>query len=176
VAIWNYRAELIPRKWIIQEYGEIPSILDREETIEMALERDPNCLQEEPPESRWAGIDYPADFIARAAAILQIVERTPTFIRFGFSGYHRIELWLDGERPDLISIKLNLTRPELELFSRIAGYAHDLDTLIVPSDRFTAVNPDLNSLLADIRESRAYRFCSDPGGTFEQFSATQSRP
>ena len=34
MAIWNYRAELIPKSWILSEYGEIPATLYKEETID----------------------------------------------------------------------------------------------------------------------------------------------
>ena len=170
MAIWNYRAELVPREWIIREYGEIPTILFREETIEMAMKRDPNCLEQE-DESQWAGLDFPADFIARAEAILPANERSPGYVCCGPRGSHRIELWMDGERPDLIGILLNLTQPDIHLFKQIADYALHLDTLIVPDDRFTTVSPELEYLLADIRESRAYRFCCDSSGTLQQIAS-----
>lgn len=163
MAIWNYRAELIPRAWIIREYGGIPSVLDREESIDEALEHNPNVL-DEVQASRWEGMYCPCDFILRAEAILPATERTETFVCCGGKGSHRIELWIQDALPDLLGIKLDLRQPNLELFERIVEYAHYLDTLIVPDDRYTAVLPSMESLLADLLLSRAYKFCKDPNG------------
>jgi hypothetical protein len=167
MAIWNYRAELIPRQWILREYGEIPAILHHEQSIEAAFDQDPHALAKADT-SRWLGIDHPTDFIARAQDILPATEHTPTFIRCGSPDSHRIELWLQGNTPDLIGIKLDLRQPDIGLFTRIAGYARELDALIVPDDRFTVVAPDIEDLLDDLRDSRAYHFCSNPTGCLQQ--------
>jgi hypothetical protein len=167
MAIWSYRAELIPRQWILREYGEIPAILHREQSIEAALDQAPHALAKEHA-SRWLGIHAPPDFIARAEAILPVMERSSTLIHCGSRDSHRIELWIDDDTPDLIGIQLDLRQPDIDLFTRIAGYARHLDTLIVPDDRFTVVAPDIDDLLDDLRESRAYHFCSNPTGCLQQ--------
>ncbi len=170
MAIWNYRAELIPRAWIIREYGGIPPVLDQEESLDVALDRNPNLLNEVQA-SRWEGMYCPSDFILRAEAILPATKKTNSFVCCGSPGSHRIELWIQDALPDLLEIKLDLRQPNLELFERIVEYAHYLDALIVPDDRYTAVHSSMESLLADLLLSRAYKFCKDPHGWLAEFAA-----
>ena len=174
MAIWNYRAELVPRRWIINEYGEIPLVLDREETMEEALARDPH-VAEQKELSRWANLDFPADFIAQAEAILFVTERTSTYVCCGFRGSHRIEFWLEDGRPDLIGIKLDLRQPDIDIFKRVVDYAAYLDTLVVPDDRHSMVAPTIEDLIADLRLSRAYRFCTDPSAYLAGIAPQSSR-
>jgi len=116
-------------------------------------------------------VEYPADFMARAEAILPATERSSTFVCCGRQQDHRIELWLDDGRPDTLTIKLDLRKPDMDLFGRIVDYAAYLDTLIVPDERFAVVPPNLTDLAADLVRSRAYLFCEDPRGYLTQFAA-----
>jgi hypothetical protein len=172
MAIWNYRAELIPREWILKNYGGIPAVLDRERTIDDAVEDSLDVFAEEEV-SRWADIAYPADFVARAEAILPATERSPEFVCCGRKGNHRIEIWIQDGRPDFFIIKLDMRQPNIELFKRIVSYARELDTLIMPCGRFNTVVPEIQALLADILLSRAYRFCRDPYGVLAEIGAEE---
>lgn len=162
MAIWNYRAELIPRDWIIEEYGDIPKILPNEETIDQVENVDDLMADEL---SHWLGIDYPCDFIERASELLPVLESQPEFKSFGVQGSDRIEIWTVDGKPDFIGIQLDQRNPNVELTERFAEYACYLGTLIVPDDRFTCVEPTFEDLIFDIAKSRSAAFCRDPEGT-----------
>ena len=174
MAIWNYRAELMPREWILKTYGCIPEILDQEENIDQALERDPDILDTEIPSS-WEGIACPSDFLDRAKSILGVCEHKTGYICCGKHGSHRIDLWFDGSRPSSLGIKLDLRTPDIDLFEQIVDYARYLNTLIVPDDRFTAVEPTLEGLLKDLPHSRAFRFCDDPVACLAEIAAKHKK-
>jgi hypothetical protein len=172
MAIWNYRADLMPREWILKTYGCVPEVLDQEETVEEALDRDPDILDKEIP-SPWEGIACPEDFLERAESILGVCERRDGHVCCGRRGSHRIDLWFKGGRPDLIGIKLDLRTPDIDLFERIVDYARHLDAMIVPDDRYTAVEPTLEGLLKDLPQSRAFRFCEDPAACLAAIAEKQ---
>ena len=83
---------------------------------------------------------------------------------FGDNKVSDFEIWYEQEDVDAIYFRWDLRDPDLEVLNQIVVLAKCLGACIVSGDRATVIEPDFHAVLADVRESNAYRFCKDPKG------------
>jgi len=163
MATWHFRFHLVPRAGILLYYEELPEILRG-----FSLPPDDSFLlaNEEDSPDYWKGTLDQEEIGRKFAGFMSAREtRSKGVLRFGSDDGNRVTVWGND-----ISVAIDMRKVDLSLIVDILDIGRELDCMVVviPTDR--VVPPQLSALLAEMRDSIAFRFCDDPIGTLKKLA------
>ena len=166
MAVWQFVFHLVPRGGILLFHREIPTIL--EDFASHATENDAP-KNEDNYIDYWQGCLNPEDVGREFAAFLPVMEAWgEDSLMYGSEHGDRIEIWTDD-----IVVAVDMRNFNKEFISETLKIGVKLDCLaaVVPTGKVVSLRLPL--LLAEIRESIAFKFCSDPVGTLKRYARSE---
>ncbi len=156
MAVWQYKAELVPTAWLVAEFGEIPPIIPKY-----------GCTEDEEYTDYdfWSSADVPSDLVATVGGILPPMESwSDDALMFGNVKEDDICLWYDSDKLESIYFRLDIRRFRKDVLEGLTSLANALSCKIISSNDAGIIEPEYPLLVADIKRSDAYKFCRDPEG------------
>lgn len=151
MAAWQYDFHLVPRAGVVELYGEVPSVLDRE-TFETA--------------DWWRGVDA----ASLDALISPLLERAESWdpdgtITWGKEDGNRVDLLLEMGRVRECFVRVDVRVLVEGFLPTVLRLAADQDWLVV-TPSLQVFEPGGEAVLNGLACSGAWRFVEDPEGFF----------
>lgn len=169
MAVWQYKGEFIPESWLIARYGRIPEML---EDYLMTEDTDLDAIEDP---QYWKDINVPDDLVQVVESILPEAQSWSDKARmFGNDRTNEIEVWYADGKVDCISFSWDVSHSDLEVLNQIVSLARRLGASIV-TNQARVINADMETVLKDVMQSNAYRFCKDPRAFLSELSRKGGR-
>jgi len=167
MAVWQYKAEIVPTAWIKQRFGEIPKVIP-----DYGVAEDGSYVEYD----FWESAEVPNDLADTVATILPPMESwSDDALMFGNVKEDDICLWFDSGRLESIYFRLDIRRFRREVLEAIVELAQSLSCMIISSNDAGILASDYQTMICDIKRSGAYQFCQDPEGFLRGISAENNR-
>jgi hypothetical protein len=158
MATWQYPIHLIPRSRLIQLFGSVPAKLDSQtfDSVEW-----------------WQNIKFPKEAESFLDSFLpRGTHWSEKALLWGDNESDHIDLWKPSNDVEEIFIRVHVGKLSRVFLEELIEFALMCDCVFYV-DGEKLIEPDLDDLLAEIKESRAYHFVSDPHGFLRSIKYSQ---
>ena len=154
MATWQFDIDLVPRKQLLDMFGEMPSILN-EGMLDAA--------------TIWREQQLPTDCESRISKLLpQDQSWSPQIRMWGEEDGNRISLvYGDAGNREAISVRIDVRNPNDQFFEDIVEFANSINAVFLVMEDWQIVEPGVDSLVIRMNQSNARRFVEDPYEYFE---------
>ncbi|HEX5220979.1 MAG TPA: hypothetical protein VFZ59_15550 [Verrucomicrobiae bacterium] len=166
MAVWQYDVSLVPRSGVVLHHGGIPEELPGYRAV-----MNPDEMETGPFPNYWDNGPSPEVLAREIAHLLPPAKSwSADAIMFGPEDGHRLEIWKTGD----IQLRFDAGHPDFTLLRAFVEFAQRHDLLCVSDTRGQPIEPTYESILADLLDSNAVRFCKDPEAYLKSLPRNQS--
>lgn len=149
MAIWQFSIDFIPRKNLIQRFGEIPNAIDDEILWKENLEE---------------GVNLPKDFetFLNRLGQKEILEWRMNSYNWGdYDDGTHITIECNDKNKSSVYCRFNVGEMELNFVKIVLEFAKICNCVLLTKNE-NIIEPKLNLFIDELKKSNSYRFCNDP--------------
>jgi hypothetical protein len=149
MAIWQFSIDFIPRKNLINRFGEIPKTIDDEILWKVNLE---------------VGVNLPNDYESFLNSLGEKEQLKWTEESYNWGDYNNgTHLTISFNRQNQVAIFCRFHVGDWnESFAKVVlEFAKLCDCLLLTKNR-NIIEPELNLFIGEVKSSNSYRFCKNP--------------
>ncbi len=151
MAIWQYNLDFMPRVKLLRQFGEIPSSLDNWEACDLGM---------------FDGVRIPSNFQSLLTRLGKFtpLNWVPGSINYGdYDVGSHLTIYGLGTDTAHVSSRLDVGNWNEDFAIVVLEFAKACECLLLTKND-VVIEPDYDSLVADVRVSSSFRFCNDPKG------------
>ncbi len=159
MAVWSFKLNLLPRQSVLKKFGKIPDVIDEYKSCFDYSE----LIEDEEGTNFWKGYDVRSIGINFGQLLPCIDSWSDSMDLYGDEKGSKVEVWSDD-----IYLKLDARGDNDILLEKCVKVAKLIDCIFVVEESGKVIEPDVELLMLEYRNSRAYRFVDSPEEVLEE--------